>query len=130
MALLVAGMWLLEGVDQASGNALDAYGIRPRTGEGVVGVFIAPWLHGGWAHLVSNTIPFFVLGVLVLLEGWGQWFRTTLVVVLVSGAAVWLLAPAGSITLGRQRRRVRLARPTWWPAASTPAAPVRSPSGS
>jgi membrane associated rhomboid family serine protease len=100
MALLVAVMWLLEGVDQASGNALDAYGIRPRTGEGVVSVFIAPWLHGGWAHLVSNTIPFFLLGVLVLLDGWGQWFRTTLVVVLVSGAAVWLLAPVGSITLG------------------------------
>ena len=65
-----------------------------------MGVFVAPWLHGGWPHLISNTIPFFVLGVLVLLDGWGQWFRTTLVVVLVSGAAVWLLAPAGSITLG------------------------------
>jgi membrane associated rhomboid family serine protease len=100
MALLVAGMWLLEGLDQASGNALDSYGIRPRSGEGLVGVFIAPWLHGGWAHLLSNTIPFFLLGVLVLLEGWRQWFRTTLVVVLVSGAAAWLFAPAGSITLG------------------------------
>jgi membrane associated rhomboid family serine protease len=100
MALLVAGMWLLEGLDQASDNALDAYGIRPRTGEGLLSVFIAPWLHGGWAHLLSNTIPFFVLGVLVLLDGWGQWFRTTLVVVLASGATTWLLAPAGSITLG------------------------------
>ena len=100
IALIVAGMWLLEGLDQASSNALDAYGIRPRTGEGLLGVFIAPWLHGGWAHLLSNTIPFFVLGSLVLLDGWGQWIRTTLVVVLVSGAAVWLLAPTGSITLG------------------------------
>jgi membrane associated rhomboid family serine protease len=100
MAVLVVGMWLLEGLDQASNNALDVYGIRPRTGEGLLGVFIAPWLHGGWPHLISNTIPFFVLGVLVLLDGWAQWFRTTLVVVLVSGAAVWLLAPPGSITLG------------------------------
>ena len=87
-------MWLLEGVDQASSNALDAYGIRPRTGEGLVGVFVAPWLHGGWAHLVSNTFPFFVLGILVLLDGWRQLVRrhpdrrTD-----VSGAAVWLLAP-------------------------------------
>ena len=36
----------------------------------------------------------------MLLDGWRQWFSTTLVVVLVSGAAVWLLAPVGSITLG------------------------------
>jgi membrane associated rhomboid family serine protease len=100
MGLLVGGLWLLEGLDQASGNALDGYGIRPRTDEGLVGVLLAPWLHGGWAHLVSNTVPFFLLGVLVLLEGWRRWLQTTAVVVLVSGATVWLLAPAGSLTLG------------------------------
>lgn len=100
MALLVAAMWLLEGLDQASGNALDQYGIEPRSGEGLVSVFLAPWLHGGWAHLISNTVPFFVLGVLVLLEGWRRWLQATLIIVVASGAAVWLLAPAGSITLG------------------------------
>jgi membrane associated rhomboid family serine protease len=100
MALVVAALWMLEALDQASGNALDGYGIRPRTDEGLVSVFLAPWLHGSWAHLVSNTVPFFVLGVLVLLEGWRRWLQTTLVVVVASGAAVWLLAPAASITLG------------------------------
>ena len=100
IVLLLAGMWLLEGLDQASGNALDAYGIRPRTDEGLLSIFLAPWLHGGWAHLVSNSVPFFFLGLLVLLEGWRQWWGTTLVVVLASGAVVWLLAPPGSITLG------------------------------
>ena len=100
MAALVAGMWLLEGIDQASSNALDAYGIRLRTGEGLVGVFTAPWLHAGWAHLVSNTLPFLVLGLIVLLEGWRSWARATLIVILTSGAAVWLLAPANSLTLG------------------------------
>jgi membrane associated rhomboid family serine protease len=100
MALLVAGMWLLEGVDQASGNALDDLGIRPRTDEGLVGIFVAPWLHGGWAHLLSNTVPFLVLGIVVLLEGWRSWARATLIVLLTSGAAVWLLAPTNSVTLG------------------------------
>jgi membrane associated rhomboid family serine protease len=100
MGLLLLGMWLLEGLDQLSGNALDAYGIRPRTDEGLLAIFIAPWLHGGWAHLVSNSVPFFVLGLLVLLEGWRHWWTTTLVVVLASGAAVWVLAPPGTITLG------------------------------
>jgi hypothetical protein len=69
MALLVLGLWLLEGLDQASNNALDDYGIRPRSDEGLLSIFMAPWLHGGWAHLLSNTVPFFVLGIIVLLEG-------------------------------------------------------------
>jgi membrane associated rhomboid family serine protease len=100
MAVLLVGMWLLEGLDQASNNALDGYGIRPRTDEGLLSIFVAPWLHAGWAHLISNSVPFFVLGLLVLLEGWRHWWTTTLVVVLASGIAVWFLAPAGSITLG------------------------------
>ena len=100
MAVLVLGLWLLEGIDQASNNALDDYGIRPRTDEGLLSVFVAPWLHGGWAHLLSNTVPFFVLGIIVLLEGWRSWGRATLIVLLASGAAVWLLAPTNSITLG------------------------------
>ena len=100
MALLVAVLWLLEGVDQASGNELDGFGIQPRTGEGLLGVFVAPFLHGGWAHLAANTVPFFVLGVIVLLDGWGRWLIVTLWVVVVSGATVWLISPTGSLTLG------------------------------
>src|SRR6476619_5439528 len=96
MGLLV----LLEAVDQASGNSLDQYGIEPRTGEGLFEVFTAPLLHLGWAHLAANTVPFFVLGVIVLLDGWRRWLSVTLWVVVVSGATVWLLAPAGSDTLG------------------------------
>ncbi len=100
MAGMVAAMWLLEGLDQASGNALDAYGIRPRTEDGLLGIVLAPWLHIGFAHLMSNTVPLFVLGVLVLLDGWRTWLGTTVIVVLVSGLTVWLLAPPMSLTLG------------------------------
>jgi membrane associated rhomboid family serine protease len=100
MALLVGLLWLLEAVDQASGNALDSYGIEPRSGEGVFEVFTAPFLHVGWAHLAANTVPFFVLGVIVLLDGWRRWLTVTLWIVVCSGAMVWLIAPAGSVTLG------------------------------
>jgi membrane associated rhomboid family serine protease len=100
MGLVVGLLWLLEVVDQASGNSLDQFGIEPRSGEGVAEVFSAPFLHLGWAHLAANTLPFFVLGVIVLLDGWRTWLTVTLWVVVVSGATVWLIAPAGSVTLG------------------------------
>jgi membrane associated rhomboid family serine protease len=97
---LLLVMWVLEGIDQASGHALDPYGIRPQTDEGLVGIFLAPWLHGGWAHLISNSMPFLVLGTLVLLDGWRRWAWATSTIVVVSGLAIWLLSPPGSITLG------------------------------
>lgn len=100
MAGFVAVLWLLEGLDQASGNALDGYGIRPRIEDGLLGIVLAPWLHLGWAHLMSNTVPLFVLGVLVMLDGWRTWLTTTVIVVLVSGVTVWLLAPPNSVTIG------------------------------
>ena len=100
MVVIVVGLWAVELVDQASGNALDAYGIRPRTDEGLFSVFTAPLLHGSWAHLASNSLPFLILGFLVLLDGWKAWLVATLTSVISSGLLVWLVAPAGSITLG------------------------------
>ena len=97
---LLMVMWLLEGYDQATANSLDPYGIRPQTDDGVVGIFVAPWLHGGWEHLIGNSVPFLVLGTLVLLDGWRRWAWATLTVVVASGLTVWLFSPPGSITLG------------------------------
>jgi membrane associated rhomboid family serine protease len=101
MALLVGLLWLLEGIDLANGHALDTHGgIRPRSEQGLWEIFTAPFLHGSWAHVASNTIPFFVLGVIVMLDGVRRWLTTTLLIVVVSGATVWLIAPQGSVTLG------------------------------
>lgn len=100
MVTLVAVMWVLELVDQSSGNALDPYGIEPRQVDSLDNVFWAPWLHGGFGHLASNAVPFVILGALVAMDGWRRWLLATLTVVLASGAAVWLISPPGSITLG------------------------------
>jgi membrane associated rhomboid family serine protease len=100
MVAMLALLWILEALDQASGNRLDGYGIRPRTDDGLWHVFTAPLMHGGWAHLVGNSLPFLVLGFLVLLTGWAAWAGTTLASVVGSGALVWTLAPPHSITLG------------------------------
>ncbi len=100
MGALVVVLWVIEAIDQANGNALDAYGIRPRSEDGLWEIFTAPFLHGSWAHLVSNTVPFFLLGLLVLLDGWRQWLVTTLWVVLTSGLAAWLLSSPNTVTLG------------------------------
>lgn len=100
MLLLLGVLWALELVDQASGNALDAYGIRAREIDGLPEIFTAPLLHAGWPHLISNSVPFLVLGFLVLLSGFARWLVSTLTSVVSSGVFAWLLTPAGTIVLG------------------------------
>jgi len=100
MAVLLAGLWVLEGLDQLSGNALDTYGIHARDVDGLPEIFTAPLLHAGWDHLASNSVPFFALGLLVLLGGLARWVVSTLVSVVSSGLTAWLLTPAGTIVLG------------------------------
>jgi len=100
VAVMVAIMWLLEIVDLIAGHRLDAYGIEPRSAEGLPEVVSAPFLHLGFAHLVSNTVPFAVMGAAIALGGAVRVLLVTAIVTLVSGLGVWLIAPAGTTTLG------------------------------
>lgn len=100
MGGLLALMWGLEAVDQATRLPLDAYGIRPRDVDYLPHLLSAPWLHFGWGHLINNSIPFLVLGVLNFLAGAVRWLVTTASSILSSGLLVWLIAPTGTITAG------------------------------
>lgn len=100
IAILLAAMWGLEAFDQATANSLDPLGIQPRQVDSLGNILIAPWLHFGWWHLIGNSGPFMVLGVLTLLSGWARWLVTTLSSILASGLLVWLISPAASITAG------------------------------
>ena len=100
MLLLLGLLWALELVDQASGNALDGYGIHARELDGLPEILTAPFLHAGWEHLAGNSLPFLVLGFLVLLSGVARWLVSTLTSIVSSGLCAWLLTPAGTIVLG------------------------------
>ena len=53
---LTALLWVVEFYDQLTGERLDQDGIVPRSVDGLDGIVWAPLLHGGWAHLVANTL--------------------------------------------------------------------------
>jgi membrane associated rhomboid family serine protease len=100
MLLLLAGLWILELLDQLSGNELDQLGIHAREVDGMPEIFTAPFLHAGWDHLISNSLPFYVLGFLVLLGGLARWVASSLIIIIISGMAAWSLTPAHTIILG------------------------------
>jgi len=93
--------WIVEIVDFLLPiTSLDHYGILPRTKQGLAGIFLAPFLHGGFAHLISNSIPFLVLGGVVVFAGVRVFVEVSFFVILVGGFCVWLFAPAGTVHIG------------------------------
>ena len=100
MAVLLAGLWVLEFFDQLSGERLDNLGIHAQELDGLPEIFTAPFLHAGWDHLISNSVPFFVLGFLVLLGGMARWLMSSLICIVASGLTAWLLTPANTIIVG------------------------------
>ena len=98
--LLLAAMWSLELIDALLRGRLDSAGIEPRETQGLLGILFAPLLHGGFNHLLSNTIPLLVLGTLVAASGRGVFWRVTAIVVLLGGLGTWLIASADTITIG------------------------------
>jgi membrane associated rhomboid family serine protease len=77
-----------------------ALGIRPREGWGIIGIPLSPFLHGSWGHLISNSIPLFIL-TFVLAQFYKKlWIQVTVFSVLVGGFAVWLLAQKNTVHIG------------------------------
>jgi len=93
-------VWVLWGLMALAGlhfiNYLFRYqlnylGIIPRRWRGLPGIMFSPWLHGDFNHLFFNAIPLFMLANFILLQGEDIFFSVSLIIILLSGALVWLL---------------------------------------
>jgi membrane associated rhomboid family serine protease len=100
LVALVALMWLSEAVDTALHGQLDQYGIVARTPDGLLGILTAPFLHLGFGHLISNTLPLVTLGLLIAVGGAVRLFSVTAMVVVLGGFGTWLISPPHTITIG------------------------------
>jgi len=97
----VALMWIIEIVDGfLLGGRLNAYGVRPRNIVGLRGILFMPFLHGNFAHLAANTLPFITFGWLIMLRETSDFFLVSAVTMLVSGIGVWLTGSPYSIHIG------------------------------
>ena len=90
--LLIAVMWGIFLIDFVlPGITFYNFGIHPRTLGGLTGILISPFLHGGFVHLFSNTIPLLVLPSLVRLSVGSSKMRFVLIIgVAGSGFGTWL----------------------------------------
>ncbi|WP_030772684.1 rhomboid family intramembrane serine protease [Streptomyces sp. NRRL F-2664] len=96
----VALLWVLEAVDHATGHALDQYGIVARDPDSLTGVVSAAFLHFGFDHVASNSVPLLVLGFLAALSGIRRFLAVCGLILVADGLGTWLISPSGTMTLG------------------------------
>lgn len=46
-------------------NALNRFGVFPRSMDGMLGIFTSPFVHGSWKHFFSNLFPLFTTILLI-----------------------------------------------------------------
>jgi len=100
LVAIVGVMWVVEIINSIDSQGLDTDGIHARSVAHLWGIFTAPFLHVGWGHLISNTVPLLFLGVIVALRGAARLGVVTAIVIVLGGLGTWLIAPAGSNTVG------------------------------
>ena len=85
-------LWLIYLVDTLFLPAMVNPGIYPRTSIGLIGILLAPLVHGSFGHLLSNTLPTLLLstGIIYLYPRSSKIALPLLY--LIPGVGVWLFA--------------------------------------
>jgi membrane associated rhomboid family serine protease len=99
-AVLVLVMWIIKLVETGFHTSFADYGLLPQTVVGLRGILFSPFLHGDWAHLSANTVPFFVL-TSGLYYYYGK--KASIIFILcwlVTGLWVWIFAKDTGIHIG------------------------------
>ena len=93
--------WIVEILDVVVfKGGLDRFGIQPRSITGLRGIVFAPFLHGGFPHLIANSIPFLTLGWLTMIQETSDFYLVSIASAIVGGLGVWLFGGAGSVHIG------------------------------
>lgn len=89
---LIGVLWVVHLFQALTGVELGTFGVYPRDISGLRGILLSPLIHADFRHLLSNTVPLFLLTVTLLAfyprVGW----RAFWLIYLLTGMAVWLFA--------------------------------------
>ncbi|MBN2722896.1 MAG: rhomboid family intramembrane serine protease [Deltaproteobacteria bacterium] len=98
--ITVAILWGVFFLDIINQNAnfmrdIKSFGILPRQIPGLIGVLVAPFIHGNLFHLVGNSVLLALSMFLVFLLYPRKAWELSFTVVFIGGLLVWLVARKG-----------------------------------
>jgi membrane associated rhomboid family serine protease len=101
LAASVATFWIIFILNEVIfGGRLNALGILPHRFIGLRGILFAPFLHGNLYHIAANTVPFVILGWMVMLRNTKDFYFVSFMSALVGGLGTWLIGRPNSVHIG------------------------------
>lgn len=87
---IVGLFWLVKLTEILFDINLAKFGILPLQVEGLPGILFSPFIHGSWDHLMSNSVPFIILGFALFYFYRNLAYRILFLIYILSGICVWL----------------------------------------
>jgi membrane associated rhomboid family serine protease len=91
-------VWIADGL--LFHGSLLQHGIAPRSIRGLIGIVWAPFLHGSWSHVSSNTVGILLLGGLLILRNEAHFWIVSFLGALAGGLGTWLIGRGDSVHAG------------------------------
>lgn len=66
-------------------------GVLPKTYIGLKGIFLSPFIHKDWSHLINNSYPILVLGTLLFYSYKKIAYRIFFLLFIFSGVFLWMI---------------------------------------
>lgn len=88
--LVLLAMWMVKVIEYYSKSDFSFLGILPLKAKGLIGIVTSPFIHENFDHLISNSIPLFLLMLTLFYFYRGISGRVFLLIYFVTGICVWL----------------------------------------
>jgi len=82
-------LWIVEIIEQTTGASFVTLGVYPLHLKGLPGIFFSPFIHSDFNHLISNSIPFFILMFALIYFYRRISYRIFFQLFFLSGICVW-----------------------------------------
>jgi len=91
-AILILVLWICHFYNDYHNHIYNIWGIYPRALDGLKGIIASPLLHSDWNHLISNSVPLFVLTTVIIIFYRKVALASFILIYFLVGLAVWLFA--------------------------------------
>lgn len=100
VSVLIALLWLIKAVEIAFSIPFTRFGILPLQVEGLKGIIFSPLIHGSIKHLISNSVPLFLLGSALFYYYKPKATEIFILAWVLTGFWVWLFARGSAYHIG------------------------------
>lgn len=90
-AMFLFFMLLIKITEVGLDTTFHRMGVFPLKAFGLIGILTSPLVHGDWAHLYSNSMPWMVLGTMFMYFHKRHAVEIFMALYLISGAWLWLI---------------------------------------